>query len=237
MISLPHGLRMLLQLAGLTRNTLTLQAALTRCRRRGLEVSSVIDIGASNGSWSIMARKRFPRAFFFLVEAQMLHEPALKKLKTVYAGIFDYVICAAGDRNGEIYFDASDPFGGAASHSRLDNNYRPVPVRTIDSLVEERGLKPPFLLKLDTHGFEMPIFEGARETLRRTELIVVETYNFKLTPKTLRFHEICSWLEERGFRCIDLCEPLHRPGDEAFWQMDLFFLPAANKVFASNNYR
>lgn len=236
MTEIAYYLRDLMQFLGLTRNALSLQAALKRCKRRGLEVKSVIDVGASNGSWSIIIRNKFPNASFFLVEAQRLHEPALKKLKIVYAGLFDYVICAAGDREGEIYFDSSDPFGGSASHVPLDKNYQPMPVKTIDGMMKEKGLIPPFLLKLDTHGFEVPIFEGARETLRRTELIIVETYNFELTPTTLRFHQICAWLEESGFRCIDLCEPMHRPGDGAFWQVDLFFVPASNRVFASNCY-
>jgi FkbM family methyltransferase len=225
----------LLGMAGLARNTLSLQAALKRCRQRGLDIGTVIDIGASNGSWSLKARKSFPEADFFLVEAQSAHEKALSKAKAINSWM-DYIISAAGNRNGEIYFDASDLFGGVASNLPLEKNCITVPVVTIDSLVLARGLRPPFLLKLDTHGFEVPIFEGARESLQHTALIIVETYNFKLTPDGLRFHEMCSFLESRGFRCIDLCEPLHRPGDGAFWQVDLFFMPAGIKAFESDSY-
>jgi FkbM family methyltransferase len=226
---------MALHTFGLTGDTLSLRSALDRCRRRGLDIGTVIDIGASNGVWSLKARKFFPNADFFLVEAQGDHEPGLKKLKEQYAGI-DYIIAAAGDRDGEIYFDASDLFGGVASHTPLEQSSVIVPVRSLDSLINERNLTPPFLLKLDTHGFEVPIFEGARETLRQTALIIVETYNFKLTSDSLRFHEMCSFLESRGFRCIDLCEPMHRPKDKAFWQVDLFFVPADREEFKSNTY-
>jgi FkbM family methyltransferase len=224
-----------LKAVGLVRDTLSIRSALKRRLRRGLDIGTVIDIGASDGRWSFEACKFLPRADFFLIEAQDAHEKALRKVKARNS-CFDYIICAAGSRDGEIYFDASDLFGGLASEAPPEKNSVTVPVAAIDSLVRKKGLRPPFLLKLDTHGFEVPIFEGAKETLRQTSMIIVETYNFKLTSDSLRFHEMCTYLEARGFRCIDLCEPMHRPKDKAFWQMDLFFVPADREEFKSNTY-
>lgn len=228
------GIGRLLAKVGLARDTLSLEAALRRRTKAGWRFATIIDVGASNGCWSRRARRFFPDAAIFLVEAQSTHGPALARFKSGARNV-DYAMAAAGDRDGEIYFDASDPFGGVASHAPFPGCLT-VPVRSIDSLVRERGLKPPFLLKLDTHGFEVPILEGARETLAQTGLIIVETYNFKVAAEALRFHEMCAWLEERGFRCIDLCEPMHRPKDGAFWQIDLFFAPAERGEFSSNSY-
>jgi FkbM family methyltransferase len=234
-VSIRAVLEKLLGAAGLVQDNLSLRSALKRCRRRGLDIGTVIDIGASNGVWSLKALKFFPDADFFLVEAQDAHQQALQRAKAKNARL-DYIISAAGNYDGEIYFDASDPFGGVASNFPLENDYIEVPVTTIDTLVQKKRLRSPFLLKLDTHGFEVPIFVGARETLRQTALIIVETYNFKLTSDSLRFHEMCSFLESRGFRCIDLCEPMHRPRDKAFWQVDLFFVPADREEFKSDTY-
>lgn len=214
---------------------LPLDSALARCRKRNPHIGTVIDVGASDGRWSLTARKHFPQASFFLVEAQAAHEKSLRQVKSEQDR-FDYLISAAGDTEGTIYFDCGDLFGGVASHEPLEENCISVPVVTIDTLVRERNLAPPFLLKLDTHGFEVPIFDGARHTLEKTSLIVVEVYNFKLTESSLRFHQICAYLEERGFRCIDMSEPMFRPSDGALWQMDLFFIPAVSREFASNSY-
>ncbi len=87
-----------------------------------------------------------------------------------------------------------------------------------------RQLSGPFLLKLDTHGFEVPIFEGAGATLANTVAIIVETYNFKIGAEGLLFHEMCAWLQPRGFRCIDVVDVMRRPGDDLLWQMDLVFV-------------
>jgi FkbM family methyltransferase len=226
----------LLKMTGLLRDELSLESILLRRRNSGMMPHTVLDIGSSNGCWTLRAIKIFPEAQYLLVEAQKEHEAALARVKKNSDRI-DYVIAAAGDYNGAIYFDDSDLFGGVASHVPVNENCRTVPVRTIDSIVKEVGLKPPFLLKLDTHGFEVPIFAGAYETLGGTCIIIVETYNFRIERESLRFHEMCAFMEERGFRCIDICEPIHRPLDDAFWQFDLVFIPATSDEFRSNSYR
>lgn len=214
---------------------ISMLAGLYRAAQRGIPVRTVIDIGASNGCWTELARQCYPGADYFLIEAQPTHERALRELKRGNANV-DYALVAAGDRNGEIYFDASDPFGGLAMDAPSGVNCITVPVRTVDSLVAERRLAPPFLMKLDTHGFEVPIFVGAGQTLGATELIIVEAYNFTLTPGCLRFHELCAYLEQRGFRCIDMCDVSRRPKDQCLWQMDLFFARGSRPEFQSSAY-
>jgi len=225
----------LLPRLGLIRDQLSLEAVLKRCLERGSRVATVIDVGASNGCWSKRVVKRFPKASFLMVEARREHEKGLQKTVRNYPA-FDYVIAAAGNRVGSIYFDATQLFGGVASDTPFQQNCIEVPVTTVDLLVREKGLKPPFLIKLDTHGFEVPILEGARETLAQSSLVILETYNFRIADKSLLFHEMCAYMAQHGFRCVDICEPMHRPGDGAFWQIDLVFAPAGDKPFASNSY-
>jgi FkbM family methyltransferase len=198
-------------------------------------IGTVIDIGASNGMWTRAARDFWPAAEYLLIEAQANpHEPDLRRLQAEFEGV-QYVIAAAGDTTGTLYFYADDPFGGVASHSPFLACNLEVPSTTVDAEVASRALPAPFLLKLDTHGFEVPIFEGAAEALKQTSLIVVEAYNFKLRDECLRFHELCSFLEARGFRCIDVCDVLRRP-DHVFWQLDMWFAPQSRPEFARNNY-
>ncbi|MBI1881505.1 MAG: FkbM family methyltransferase [Chloroflexi bacterium] len=186
--------------------------------------------------WTEQCRKWFPEAFYFLIEAQKPHEPDLITFKRRRSNV-DYIIAAAGDVEGQIYFDATNLMGGAASHTPFEKNCIIVPVTTVDIQVSLKNLLPPFLIKLDTHGFEVPILEGAKQTLKQTELIVMEVYNFNIVPNSLRFHEMCAYMESQGFRCIDLCDPRHRPRDGALWQFDLFFARSENPIFASNNYK
>lgn len=220
---------------GISRDTLSLRAALKRCKLRGEQVASIIDVGASDGRWSLSARKYMPQAFCLLIEAQEAHKEALERVKSRNSN-FDYVLAAAGDENGNIFFDADDLFGGVASTTPMGMHCVTVPMITIDEEVSRRNLPPPYLLKLDTHGFEIPILNGAMHTLALSSLVIIETYNFRLTADSLKFHEMCSFLESKGFSCIDLIEPMHRPSDKALWQMDLVFIPSSSSIFSSNSY-
>ena len=47
----------------------------------------------------------------------------------------------------------------------------------------------------------------ATETLRNTNLLVIETYNFRLSEDSLLFHEMIAFMRERGFGVIDMSEP------------------------------
>lgn len=215
---------------------LSLESALARIHAKNIEIKTVVDIGASNGSWTQIVKQYFPEAFYYLIEANPYHLSSLEEYKASSKNV-DFVLAAAGDINGEIYFDASDPFGGLASHdSSKDANVK-VPVVTLNSLRHLHDLHPPFLIKLDTHGFEIPIFEGASELLNDTNIIVVETYNFNIAENSLRFHKICEYLEDKGFRCVDICDPLFREKDLALWQFDLFFIKSNHPIFLSDSWK
>lgn len=111
-----------------------------------------------------------------------------------------------------------------------------VPVTTIDYEVAQRKLSPPYLIKLDTHGCEVPILEGARETLKRANIVIIETYNFQIAKDSLRFWEMCNYMYSLGFLPIDMVDFMHRKKDNAFWQMDTFFIRKDRPEFQSNDY-
>jgi FkbM family methyltransferase len=206
-------------------------------RRRPEHIETVIDIGASDGRWSQGMMKYYPSARYLLIEAQRTtHEPMLRKFQAGHKNVI-CEMCAAGNRSGDINFDASDPFGGQASPSQYAKDNVVVPMETVDGLVRKHSLKGPFLLKLDTHGFEVPIFEGAVDTLANCAMLIVEAYNFTLCPGCLRFHELCTYLEQRGFRCVDMFDMMVRPKDQALWQMDMVFLPTSAPEFQSAEFQ
>ena len=213
----------------------TMRGALERCMVRGLEVNTVLDIGASDGRWSKECIKTLPNANYLLVEAQVGHKKGLEKFKEeTEKG--DFVLAAAGKTEGTIYFDNGELFGGLASETPLDKNCIEVPVVRLDSEVEKRNLKGPYLLKLDTHGFEIPILEGAKQLLKDTSLVIIETYNYKLTNDSLRYWEMCAYMNKLGFSPIEMVDLMQRKYDNSFWQMDTFFIPSDSKEFTHNSY-
>jgi FkbM family methyltransferase len=213
----------------------TMEGALLRAAARGVKVGTVIDVGASDGTWSRLCMKAFPEASYLLVEAQEPHRAALEAFAARHPRVA-VVLAAAGARKGTIWFDNGDLFGGLASEVPLPGPCIEVPVTTIDAEVEARGLRPPYLVKLDTHGFEVPILEGARRTLADASLVVLEEYVQQLTSSSLRHVEMGRWMGEAGFRPVDVVDLTLREKDHSLWQMDVFYQPSAWAGFRDNAF-
>jgi FkbM family methyltransferase len=217
-----------------TERVFEMDGLLARAAGRGVAIKTWIDVGASDGQWSLGARRHFPHAQFLLFEPLAEHQPALTRLQQAEG--FQCVAAVAGAAPGVAQFLVDPALDGSAVAPAGTPGTRPVPVETIDATVRTRALPGPYGLKLDTHGYELAVLAGATDVMANVNLLIVEAYNFSLTPDSLRFHELCAWLEARGFRCCDIADPMRRPRDGAFWQVDLAFERANAPVFGSDSY-
>lgn len=213
----------------------TMQGAIEALANRRPTFQTVIDVGASDGRWARLLLPHFPNRHYLLVDAQEVHRPELEHFCRQQPNA-QFVLAAAGESQGQIYFDASKPFEGKAAYTPFAANNIVVPMTTLDHEVTTRQLPGPYLLKLDTHGFELPILRGAVQTLLQTEVVVMECYNYKIAPESLHFWEMCHHLQQMGFRCIDLADPLYRPFDNSLWQIDLVFMRAELPGFSYFKY-
>jgi FkbM family methyltransferase len=207
-----------------------LDHALRRFQGHQIEIASLIDVGASNGSWSKTFARHFPNRHHLLIDANEGHSTELAKACQEHPD-WHFVIAAAGEREEELYFDASDPLGGHLSRHLHTENYRPRTSTTIDNLLEKHPLPGPFLIKLDTHGVEIPILNGSSNALKQTNALVIEAYNFSFSEPAVPFWELCRHLFELGFRPLDVFDLLHREVDNAFWQFDLLFVRSDLPLF------
>ena len=214
----------------------SMSSGLQRIVDHGVEVKSIIDIGASDGKWSMNAMPFFPDAQFHAIEPLEEREKALQYLKQKHKR-FGYELCVAGNTNNEkVLLNVAKDLDGSTVGGR-GGAHRYVKQKTIDSFVTSNKLSGPFLLKFDTHGFELPILEGTKETLLDTNIIIMEVYNFKITDYSLLFFEMCGHMHRLGFQCGDIVDPMLRVYDKAFWQMDIFFYRQGCKIFDYNEYR
>ena len=213
-----------------------MDAALLRASRLAPEVATVIDVGAAQGKWTRRSLRYFPRARHLLVEPLAERVGELTALCAEFPAV-DFVTAAAGEAVGEVSFHGAPDLDGSGVRPDMPHGARRVPVTTLDREVSSRALAGPYFLKLDTHGFELPILRGGERVLAGCALLMIEAYNFQLIAGCLRFHELCAWLEPRGFRVCDLAEPLRRPGDTVLWQMDLVFARSDHPAFTHTKYQ
>ncbi|MBI9084501.1 MAG: FkbM family methyltransferase [Desulfobacterales bacterium] len=212
-----------------------MHSAILRIYRHGIKVDNIIDIGASNGIWSSNALPHFPQSKFVAIEPLSERKTSLQNLANKYHN-FDYELCVAGEADG-VYatLNVADDLDGSTVNGHGGQS-RQVPVKMIDTIVFDRNLTGSFLLKFDTHGYEVQILKGALETLKNTSVIIMEVYNFRITENSLRFHEMCAHMETLGFRCYDIVDLMVRDYDNAFWQMDICFCRSDSKIFHYAQY-
>jgi FkbM family methyltransferase len=209
---------------------------LTRSKNLGINPATIVDLGAAKGAWSVEALNFWPASDFVLFEPLAEREAVLKDLSSTN-NKFHIVAKAAGKNVENITFHVTEDLDGSGIAANGSNTeQRTINVTTVDLEIKRLNLKGPYLLKLDTHGYEVPIFEGATEVLKETQLIIVECYGFPIAPNSLLFWETCEYLDKKGFRLSDIVEVVHRPKDNCFWQCDAFFIPKDHPVLKFNTY-
>jgi FkbM family methyltransferase len=213
--------------------------AFKRLKLKEIEVGGFINIGSGRGDDLGFFLNQWPKMKSLLIDMDARFMDIWKSLAKQHPGT-QYVLCGASAEDGTGRFLKSNDVGGALTTDvAADADVHETPLRKVDTLVREFNVPGPYFLKFDTHGVELDILAGATETLRKTSVIMMEVYNFKLNfvgGKNLTFDEMSLHMKSLGFRCVDFCEPLFRPGDLALWQMHMIFIRDDHPTWNRNSY-
>lgn len=195
------------------------QEALNHLVRRGIPAGCVLDVGVLNGTPELI--RAFPALPHILFEpVSELSEAISETYRTLTHQI---VTVAVSDRAGEVEIEIhTEPGSGVLTQAgmvtpeaRRGGVMRKVPAVTLDGFLNGRDLPEPFVLKIDVDGEELRVLAGAKKTLPRCSIVILEC-----TADTIS--ERVAAVQAAGFRLFDLAEPCYYDG--AFWQCDAVFL-------------
>jgi len=215
----------------------SIRNSLTRIRDLGQLPKTVFDLGVATGTEGLY--DVFPGVRYVLIDPLEEAAPFMRALVEKHPGSIA-VNAAAGREAGTAQFVVIPALSGSSFMlSPETGELRTVPVVTIDSVVEQYGLEPPYVIKLDIQGYEVEALAGAEQTLKDTIAVIAETSLWadrkrKGMPTTLK---LMTRLQEQGFVLYDIAHLSRRERDGAITEMDLVFCPAASPMRAIKSYK
>jgi FkbM family methyltransferase len=209
-------------------------------RAGGARPQTIIDVGAALGDWSREAARVFPDARFVLVEPVREFDPALDAAAAAI-GRATVVRAAAGRVVGEGTLHVHPDLVGSSlfrerEGEHVDGEPRNVPMTTVDTLVEQHELEPPFLLKVDVQGAEAAVLEGATTAFEDMVGVICEVSFFDFFVGGVPFDALVAGMRARDFCVYDISNLARRPLDGALGQADVAFVPVNSPLRSEHVY-
>lgn len=165
-----------------------------------INAKTVIDIGASFGTFSLMVNYLNPKAQIYSFEPSSESFSLLKKNCSGIKNI-EIINKAAGDIDKKVNFFHDDvyPEGSQIRQSSNNSSYV-VDQISLDVFITSKKLKKISLLKIDTEGYELQVLNGAKKALSITEYLIIEINIEKLSHLV----DVLKYLNKYNFNLINL---------------------------------
>lgn len=214
-------------------NSPNMELGLRRLAKRGLDIKSIVDVGAYHGDWSCMAHEIWPDASIVMIEANQEKEPQLTLVAKRLGA--DFHLGLLGPRDGEKieFFVMETGSSVFEENSPLERKKKQLSTTTLDTLLAGKSAD---LIKIDTQGFELEVLRGASASLNSAKAVLLEVSLIQINKGAPLIAEVIAFLDERGFSVCDLLEVHRRPLDQATNQLDLLFVPKNSSLLADTRH-
>lgn len=207
----------------------------------GFAPNQIIDAGAFTGGWTEGVANIFPDARFLVVEPNPHTQEEIKSTLAPFGDKVTIEQKAIADQQSTMTFNIwGDPLKATSAslqtHVRGEADNRiEVGVDTIDNLATKYGLSPQ-LIKLDLQGAELKALLGCQNTLKTTEMFIVEfgclqAYVDRTTPR-----QLMDIFYDNNYCLYDIVDCHYRPYDKALTGGDFFFVKQDSLLKEHVNY-
>lgn len=202
---------------------------------RAGEIGTVLDVGSNEGQFFRTARALFPDAAIFAFEPNPKLERPLRELLSPGRGdVFFGIACGEERATLPLHIPELAAASSLLQASQVQLSDFPdlrakqaidVPVERLDDVLAlEPPPRKPYLLKLDVQGYEMEVLRGAERTLEETAVIVCEVNLAPFYRGQATLDALYGFLRERGFKLVDIGEPIRAAVTGEMLYFDVAFL-------------
>ncbi|MBT8090377.1 MAG: FkbM family methyltransferase [Gammaproteobacteria bacterium] len=201
---------------------------LSHAKALGFHPSLIVDIGIADGTPEIY--KAYPKSRYILIEPLVEFEPVLRQLCQRLDA--EYILAGADESVGEIEIHVHDDLAGSSllgevEGSLADGVKRKVPTICLDDVLAKRT-ESPILLKIDVQGAELRVLRGARESLHKIDMIIMEVALISSMEDGPDFFDVMEFMKQVNFYLYDIVGGNIRPIDGSLKQVDLVFVQKDN---------
>jgi FkbM family methyltransferase len=178
----------------------------------GLQLNTVVDIGASRGQFALCIRRLYPHAEIFSFEP--LRNPARAWMRNFardrQARLFNKAI-ALQSGSATMYVSRWDVSSSLLPFAQAQHDNFPlteeasrevVETTTLETCIEDHMIKGSALLKLDVQGFELSALQGCGLLLERFKYVYVEASFIELYVGQALATQVIEFLFSRGFNLV-----------------------------------
>jgi FkbM family methyltransferase len=199
-------------------------------RDRG--VKTVIDIGAYTGSLCFGIAKLIPDARIYAFDPLPANFAKLQVLANDI-DLFPFNV-AVGNQEGQGTF-YRNAFSASSSALTMAQTHAdefpetahseeiPVPFWRLDEHLKEFDVTGTTLMVLDVQGYEFEVLQGSEQLLADVDIVICEISVEVLYEQQASFHDIYTWLTDRGFYYSGDFDRLMSPVDGRVLQVDAIF--------------
>jgi FkbM family methyltransferase len=199
-------------------------------------IDLVLDVGANTGQFAQSLRHRGYAARIISFEPV---KEAFRKLENAARGddLWMTSNLALGASSGVMAINVSknSQFSSFNDLTETARNFdpntefkasEPVVVKTLDEVAPPRDASSNILLKIDTQGYERPVLEGAKETLKNVKGVLLELPVINIYKDNWLLHEAFVYMNESGF-VLSQVHPvnIHNIAKDSATEFDCLFRP------------
>ncbi|MEP7322776.1 MAG: FkbM family methyltransferase [Saprospiraceae bacterium] len=174
-----------------------------------LNIKTILDIGANEGQFAKIIRKALPTAFIYSFEPI---PQVFDTLRKNFSGdpYFKAFNLACGKTNEVIEFNKNN-FSPSSSILEITSTHTQnyigtdkttkisVQVVALDSFKKEINIIRPYVVKMDTQGYEKYILQGGESVIKNAKVIFIELSYQPIYSEQALFPEIYNQLTQWGF--------------------------------------
>jgi FkbM family methyltransferase len=211
-----------------------MEAGLNSLARRGLNPTTVIDVGAFEGNWSRMARRVWPNSQIVMFEPNSKKTAVVSAVSKELAATLFHDLLGASD-GIQVTFNVMESGSSIMNeNSPLERTKEKRELRRMDTAIQ--SIKGRALLKIDAQGYEIEILKGAEKLLPSVDAILLEVAVIQINEGAPILHEVVVFMKSIDFVACEILEIHRRPLDQALNQFDILFVREDSVLLADKRH-